>query len=84
VPFVDAEEAAKLLPRGELRPFRLGGHILGRVVRRVPRIAHASSFCEQPTGLLEEQRPGVAPPQRIEGQMEDYLIVCPVSSTGII
>ena len=28
VPFAHAEEAAKLLPRGELRAFRLGGHIL--------------------------------------------------------
>jgi pimeloyl-ACP methyl ester carboxylesterase len=28
VPFGHAEEAAKLLPRGELRPFQLGGHII--------------------------------------------------------
>jgi len=39
VPFVHAEEAAKLLPRGELRPFRLGGHILwtGREARAMHR-----------------------------------------------
>lgn len=38
VPFVHAEEAAKLL-RGELRPFRLGGHILwtGREARAMHR-----------------------------------------------
>jgi pimeloyl-ACP methyl ester carboxylesterase len=39
VPFVHAEEAAKLLPRGELRPFHLGGHILwtGREARAMHR-----------------------------------------------
>ena len=57
MPFAHAEEAAKLLPRGELRSFRLwGATFFGRVVRRAPCIARAWIFCEPPTELVEEQR----------------------------
>ena len=37
--FVHAEEAARLLPRGDLRPFRLGGHVIwtGRDARSMHR-----------------------------------------------